>query len=270
MGHHEDLIEITGDNKNKGVRVNVCAVERIHVKNIFENEIMTNLSGTKDLQFLDAVSTESIGINVPPKCASCKSKTENCKECKMMNEMTTYLEHLQDEQIKENIEYLPKEERFIASYPYTNEIFNLLPNKEMVKKRAISFENNLKKNPKDIELLNQSLLDSFDRGVFRYLADKEIQEWSGQVHYIPMNRVYKESESTPVRLVFDSGQPDKNGRSLNGCMGKGKNPLNHFGSVVMNFRAAEQVACGDIKKMFNQIKVREQDQHLRRFFVRPD
>ena len=85
-----------------------------------------------------------------------------------------------------------------------------------------------------------------------------------------MNRVYKESESTPVRLVFDSGQPDKNGRSLNGCMGKGKNPLNHFGSVVMNFRAAEQVACGDIKKMFNQIKVRKQDQHLRRFFLRPD
>merc|ERR1711942_217531 len=102
MGHHEDLIEIEGDNK--GVRVNVCAVERIQIKKLFENETMTNLSGTKDLQFLDAVSTESIGINVPPKCASCKSKTENCKECKMMNEMTTYLEHLQDEQIKDNIE----------------------------------------------------------------------------------------------------------------------------------------------------------------------
>ena len=85
-----------------------------------------------------------------------------------------------------------------------------------------------------------------------------------------MNRVYKDSESTPVRLVFDSGQPDKNGRSLNGCMGKGRNPLKHFGSIVLNFRAAEQVACGDIRKMFNQIEVRLQDQHLRRFFVRPD
>ena len=184
--------------------------------------------------------------------------------------MTTYLEHLQDEQIKENIEYLPKEERFIASYPYTNEVLNLLPNKETVMKRALSFENNLKKNPEDIKLLNESLFDSFDRGVFRFLSPQEIQDWSGQVHYIPMNRIYKESESTPVRLVFDSGQPDRNGRSLNGCMGKGKNPLNHFGSVVMNFRAAEQVACGDIKKMFNQIRVRDEDQHLRRFFIRPD
>ena len=110
----------------------------------------------------------------------------------------------------------------------------------------------------------------FNENNYKFLYKSGLRAWTGQVHYIPMNRVYKDSESTPVRLVFDSGQPDKNGRSLNGCMGKGKNPLNHFGSVVMNFRSAEQVACGDIKKMFNSIKVREQDQHLRRFFVRPD
>ena len=268
MGHDKELIQFTGNQP--GVRVNVCAVERIQVKKFFDQEVLANTTGTKDIQFLDAVSTESIGISVPAKCASCKAKTDNCNECKLLTEMTTYLEHLQDEQIKENIEYLPKEERFIASYPYTNEINNLLPNKETVLKRAMSFENNLKKAPEDIKLLNESLFDSFDRGVFRFLSQEEIDDWSGQVHFIPMNRVYKESESTPVRLVFDSGQPDRNGRSLNGCMGKGKNPLNHFGSVVMNFRAAEQVACGDIKKMFNQIKVREEDQHLRRFFVRPD
>ena len=268
MGHNEELIQFT--DKQKGVRVNVCAVQKIQVKKFFENEVLTNAAGTKDIQFLDAVSTESLGVNIPPKCVSCKAKTENCKECKMLTEMTTYLEHLQDEQIRDSIEYLPKEKRFIASYPYTNEVLNLLPNKEIVMKRAVSLESNLKKKPEDIKLLNESLFDSFKRGVFRFLSSEEIQDWSGQVHYIPMNRVYKDSESTPVRLVFDSGQPDRNGRSLNGCMGKGKNPLNHFGSVVMNFRAAEQVACGDIKKMFNQIKVRNEDQHLRRFFVRPD
>ena len=53
-------------------------------------------------------------------------------------------------------------------------------------------------------------------------------------------------------------------------MGKGQNPLNHFGSVIINFRCAEQVASGDISKMFNNIGVRLEDQHLRRFFVRPD
>ena len=268
MGHHKELVQLTSEDK--GVKVNVCAVEKIKVAELFDNQIKSNMAGTKDLQFLDAVSTESIGVNVPPKCSSCKAKTENCKECKLKTEMMTYLEFLQDQQINEDIEYLPDKKRYIASYPYTKEIFNLLPNKEIALKRAKNLEENLLKRPADIQLLNQSLFDSFERGVFRYLTNEEIENWSGQVHYIPMNRVYKESESTPVRLVFDSGQPDKNGRSLNGCMGKGKNPLNHFGSIVLNFRAAEQVACGDIKKMFNQIAVREEDQQLRRFFIRPD
>ena len=53
-------------------------------------------------------------------------------------------------------------------------------------------------------------------------------------------------------------------------MMKGTNPLNHFGSIVMKFRCAEQVAFGDIKKMFHAVPVREEDQHLRRFFIRPD
>ena len=46
--------------------------------------------------------------------------------------------------------------------------------------------------------------------------------------------------------------------------------MNNFGGIILGFRSAEQVATGDISKMFNAIKVREQDQHLRRFFCRPD
>ena len=91
MGHNKNLVKITGNQQ--GVRANVCAVERIKVKKFFDQEVLTNSSGTKDIQFLDAVSTESIGINVPLKCASCKAKTDDCNECKLLTEMTTYLEH---------------------------------------------------------------------------------------------------------------------------------------------------------------------------------
>ena len=53
-------------------------------------------------------------------------------------------------------------------------------------------------------------------------------------------------------------------------MGKGRNPLNYFGGVLLNWRAAENVACGDISKMFNRCETRDIDMHLRRFYVRPD
>ena len=69
--------------------------------------------------------------------------------------------------------------------------------------------------------MNDVLFDSFSRRVSQFLSQKEIDEYTGQIHYVPYNRVYKDSDSTPIRLVFDSGQPDKNGLSLNGTMGKG-------------------------------------------------
>ena len=113
------------------------------------------------------------------------------------------MEYLQDKQISYSIEYLPEEKKYIASYPYTKEILNLLPNEEIAMKRAKSLEANLLKKPADIDLLNESLFDSFERGVFRYLTEKELEMWIELYHYIAMNRIYKDSDSTPVRLVFD-------------------------------------------------------------------
>ena len=75
----------------------------------------------------------------------------------------------------------------------------------MARRRAESFENNLRKRPEDIKMLNDIFFDSLKRGVLRFLSPEEIENWTGLVHYVPVNRVYKDSESTPVRLVFDSG-----------------------------------------------------------------
>ena len=177
----------------------------------------------------------------------------------MITNNTTYLEYLQDQQIYQSIEKIPDEPGYIASYPYNNEVSKLLPNKDIAYKRSVNVENTLKKNPADLLVINSEVQKGFDNGVFRFLTDEEISSWDGPIHYLPMNVVYKDSESTPVRLIYDCGQPDRNGRSLNTVMGKGKNPLNHFGSVILNFRAAEQVACGDLKKMFQQIRVEKKN-----------
>ena len=77
--------------------------------------------------------------------------------------MMTYLEYLQDKKINKNIEYLHDKKQYIASYPYTKDIFHLLHNREIALKRAHNLEANLLKRPDDIQLLNQSLTDSFER-----------------------------------------------------------------------------------------------------------
>ena len=62
---------------------------------------------TKDRQFLDFISMESIGINVPRKCNNCNS----CKECKLSSQRMTYLESLEDKIINDQIEYIPEIKR---------------------------------------------------------------------------------------------------------------------------------------------------------------
>ena len=264
MGHNKH--HVTFIDKFSGTRANVCGAEDI----IMLPEIACNHVGTKDIQFLECINTESVGVNNTPKCKSCKIKTDTCTECKLITENTTYLEHLQDIQIEDSIEKLPNGPGYIVSYPYNSEIDHLLPNYEISLKRAENIESMLKKKPDDMLKLNKVIRESFQKDTFRWLTQSEIDNWSGPYHYVPMNVVYKESESTPIRCIFDCGQPDANGRSLNTCMGKGSNPINNFNVVILNFRGAQKVACGDIKKMFNQIVVREQDMHLRRFLWRPD
>ena len=264
MGHNKFHVVFT--DKQSGVRANVCAAESITIL----PETTCNHVGTKDVQFLECINTESVGVTQKPKCRSCKVMTESCKECKMISQNTTYLEYLQDIQIEESIEKIPDAPGYVVSFPYNKEIDELLPNLEVSLKRAENIENTLKKKTEDMHKLNEVLKEGFRNGTFRWLRQEEIDSWSGLYHYVPMNVVYKESESTPIRCIFDCGQPDSNGRSLNSCMGKGSNPLNNFNVVILNFRGAEKVACGDIKKMFNQIAVRKEDMHLRRFLWRPD
>ena len=264
MGHHEKHVKLK-DAKMES-KVLVTAVENIRKV----EEVACNVVTTKDFQFLEAIATESIGVNVAPKCRTCNIRSDNCQECKMIMNNKTYLEHLQDVQIENSIEKIKDGPGYLASYPYNSEISRLLTNEDISKKRAEDVENKMIKNPSDLELINKEIQKSFDNGAFKFLSDEEVETWEGQVHYLPMNVSYKDSDSTPVRLCFDAAQPDRNGRSLNSCMGKGSNPVNNIGSVILNFRAAEQVACGDITKMFQCVKVRPLDMHLRRFYMRPD
>ena len=225
-------------------------------------DIKSSLSSTKDTQFLDSVSIESVGVTA--------DKTCNCSLCKVPNQQTSFLESLQDKQIEESIEFNEKIGKYIASYPYTKEVYELLPDSEMALNRNKALETTLMKSPVDLESANKILFDSFERGVFVWISQEQMDNWDGPVHYVPMNRVYKDSKTTPCRLTFDSSQPDRNGRSLNGCLGKGSNPLNYFSEVILNWRVAEQVACGDISKMYNQVHLRDFDLHVRRFYMRPD
>ena len=93
------------------------------------------------------------------------------------------------------------------------------------------------------------------------MPTKELEEYKGVVNYLPhLVALNPKSTSTPVWLVFDGSRPQGGGPSLNELLAKGPDCyLNNLVSVLIGFRDGRYAAKGDVKKMFNAIKLVESD-----------
>ena len=107
-----------------------------------------------------------------------------------------------------------------------------------------------------------------DRKVARKLSSDAVNEHRGPVHYVCHHEVMKpESNTTPCRIVFDSSARFR-GHSLNDYWAKGPTLLNSLIGVLLRFRERPVAMTGDIRKMYNAIRISELDQHTHRFLWR--
>ena len=58
------------------------------------------------------------------------------------------------------------------------------------------------------------------------------------------------------------------GHILNNYWAKGPNMLNDMLGVLLRFRQEKIAIAGDISKMYNSVRISEQDQHVHRFMWR--
>ena len=76
------------------------------------------------------------------------------------------------------------------------------------------------------------------------------------------------SNSTPVRIVFNSSQTHK-GVSLNACLAKGPDSyMNNLVGILLRWREERVALIGDIRKMFNSVYLKALEQHCHRFLWR--
>ena len=114
---------------------------------------------------------------------------------------------------------------------------------------------------------HNQILDMIERGVARKLTTEEIDTPS-VVQYIPHHEILKaSSKSTPVRIVFNFSAKFM-GQSLNDLWAKGPCMMNDLYSILLRFRQHLIGIAGDIKKMYNTIKLSEEDQQVQRFLWR--
>lgn len=140
-----------------------------------------------------------------------------------------------------------------------------LPDSEpMAQRRWKCLENRLNKDPALAEILEQKIKEHITKGYIRKLTAEEIRAQYTRVWYLPIFVVTNANKPGKIRLVWDAAATAQ-GVSLNSVLLKGPDQLSSLLSVLIRFREHRVAVCGDIREMYHQVEIRDEDQQCQRF-----
>ncbi len=90
---------------------------------------------------------------------------------------------------------------------------------------------------------------------------------SPRTWYLPHFCVTTPAKPNKMRLVFDAAATI-DGISLNSMLLTGPEDYEPLTAVLYKFRQREVAVCGDIREMFHQVRIREEDHDSQRFIWR--
>ncbi|XP_063394006.1 uncharacterized protein LOC134679092 [Cydia fagiglandana] len=91
----------------------------------------------------------------------------------------------------------------------------------------------------------------------------------GHFYYIPHHGILRDSVTTPLRVVFDASAKDAKETSLNATLLAGPKLQTNIFDLLTRFRWHAVVLTGDVKQMYRQILVPEEDAEFQRILWRP-
>ncbi|XP_032781178.1 uncharacterized protein LOC116919308 [Daphnia magna] len=133
------------------------------------------------------------------------------------------------------------------------ETLGIQPDLESTKTTAFYQENSL---------YSKIIQEQLDRGFIEKVPSSEISKLS---HYIPHFGVFKESATTPLRIVYDCSCKTPAGVRLNDCLEIGPPLQNDMSAILLRFRVHPIGLTADIEKAFHQVGLHEQDRDFMRF-----
>ncbi|XP_022806104.1 uncharacterized protein LOC111343209 [Stylophora pistillata] len=169
-------------------------------------------------------------------------------------------ERLALSKVKNSLKY--KNGRYCVVVPWKENKPNLPDTKPMARPRLRSTERNLKKNSRVAEEYQANIQAYVGKGYLREVSSKE--QLPANVWYLPHFPVVRMDKSTTkVRIVFDCAAKC-NGTSLYDMIHPGPKLLRDLFKVLVRFRRNPVAIACDIKAMYLQIEIEEQDRsHFR-------
>ena len=137
-------------------------------------------------------------------------------------------------------------------------------NFDVALQRMLSSEKTFKRKNcfEDVQVEIQKLLEQ------EFIVEVEQVNHNDPEWYLPMQAVFTPERTTKLRLVFDASAKGQNGKSLNDHLEKGPNYINSLPNVLMAWRFDQVAYTGDMRKMFNQVRIHPDDQVFHRFLWR--
>ena len=165
------------------------------------------------------------------------------------NEFSTYRdEHLRIENGK-----------YVASLPWRNDHPPLPTNFDICNKRTRAMVRNL--TPELRNTYHQIIKDQEARNFIELVP----QDDPSFGHYIPHHAVTKNSNTTPIRIVYDCSCKVQNQPSLNECLESGPPLTNNMVSILLRFRHHPVAFSADIEKAFLNVQLEERDRDYTKF-----
>jgi hypothetical protein len=279
QGAHPDLIEETRYDTNLAKKIHDVNVKVETYKTRLDSHpefhpnhasqcsvnVSSSYSHRKDQSQIDNfIQGEELATEISPQCGGCR-----CNKCPTVGHTYSFKEEQELKLIQENLEYDEVNQCWITSYPWLVDPQSLPDNYHTALATLERTERTLKKDDQWAKTYKSQMDDMVDRCVARKLSSEEVKSWTGPVFYIShLAVVNPHSNSTPVRIVFNSSQTHK-GVSLNACLAKGPDSyMNNLVGILLRWREERVALIGDIRKMFNSVYLKALEQHCHRFLWR--
>lgn len=158
-------------------------------------------------------------------------------------------------------------DRYETGLLWKEDHVELPKSKPMATRRLMCLEKKMSKEPDLADNLKRQICDYVTKGYARKLSAEEQLVDHPRIWYLPIFTVVNPNKPAKVRLVWDAAAK-VDGISLNSALLKGPDQLTPLPNVLSVFRQRRIAICGDIKEMFHQVRIREEDQHSQRFLWR--
>ncbi|GBN50878.1 hypothetical protein AVEN_270062-1 [Araneus ventricosus] len=158
--------------------------------------------------------------------------------------------------------------KFMVKMPFKEDPSNLGESRKKAEKCLNSLWNRLRKEPKLCELYKIFMQEYLHMGHM-----EEVTEYEEPVvnYYIPHHCVFRpESNTTPLRVVYNASALTSSGKSLNCIQFNGGTIQDDLLSIMLRFRKHKFAFVADIKKMYRMILIDPNQRDLLRILFKAE